>query len=543
MKISWTRSVRVTVALTPFLVSFVRDWRRFLFFGGPRPFTPAQHRDRARRLRITMARLGPSFIKGGQVLAQREDIILPIYAKEFKKLQDAVPPFPSRVASAIIKRVLGAEPTEIFDKFDFDPIAAASLGQVHRAIYRGQPVAIKILRPHVQDLVATDLRVVRMLLWVVGLFLDDNLMRSAYAIIDEYDRMIHIEMDFRNEAANAIRFRRNFADDSRVRIPGCVAPLTRREIVVFEWIEGVRPDRPQELTALGVKTDAMIALIIETYVRMAVVHGFIHADPHPGNLLMDAEGRLCILDYGMALEFDEGTRMELLRVVYAVSRKDVEAIVDGFYRLDMVDPDVSRAEIRRAAETLLSIQLEQDLTPRQIAVIAQEIIDTFYKFPLRLPNQLVYLGRASSLVEGLALQYNPRFNGVKEITPVVKKVLAEIAFDPKKPWKDRARDAAFEIWGTARDFGRVVRRMERDELRVRISQADLMELQRFAFAFLQRLLAGIVMATLAIMVAGWLLVEGFLILLPFPALLLVLGVGMLIAVPMKRGKPGKNWFK
>lgn len=545
MRFPAPRSIFVASKLLPFIIGFIRDWRKYLFFGPPRELTQKQHQRRARAIRETMATLGPSFIKAAQVLAMREDLLSPTYTKELVKLQDQVPPFPYREVSRIIRRNYNKPVQELFDEFEKEPIAAASLGQVHKARYKGREVAVKVLRPGVEELVSTDMNVVRILLAILDMFIDPNLMRSFHAIAEEFERMIHLEMDFRNERKNAARFRHNFHSDTRIRVPHFVDELTTHQVAVSEFIKGGRIDDPETLAAVGMDPKYLIDLMIETYVRMAVVHGFIHADPHPGNLFIDAQGKLVILDFGMALEFDDDTKLELLKIVYAVVKRDVDGIVDGFYRLGMVDADINRGMMRDAAQTLLEIQLTQDVTPRQIGELAQEIIQTFYKFPLRLPNNLVYLFRASSLVEGIALQYDPKFNGVRAATPIVKRMLREIAFRGRKPLKDRIVDGAKEAVITLRELTVIIHRLEREQLRLRIHEADIFELERFFNVFLRRLLSGIGLAVLGLIVVNSLTTYRY----PF----IMVGVLVLIAVlyfavsflPIPRGGTQRNrvYFK
>ncbi|MEO8376116.1 MAG: AarF/UbiB family protein, partial [Candidatus Sumerlaeota bacterium] len=534
--------IYVFCTLLPFILSFIRDWKRYVAFGPPRRLNEKQHLRRAQSLRERMAELGPSFIKGAQVIAMRDDIVLPVYTNELRKLQDRVPPFPAQQARAIIERNLGKRLEEIFSDFQSRPIAAASLGQVHIATYQGARVAVKVLRPGVQQLVETDLRVVAMLLYVMDFFIDDNLMKSFSSIIAEYTRMIKLEMDFRNEQANADRLRGNLKENQKVIIPRFFTELTTSEVAVNEFVDGIRIDSVEDIRAMGIDSDELIDRLLRTYIRMAVVDGFVHADPHPGNILIDRQGNIVILDYGMCVEFDEFTRLELLKIVYAVTRKDVDAIVEGYYRLGMVDFDVNRGVLKEAAKTLFNIQISNDLSPKQLQEIAQQILDTFHRFPIHLPDNLVYLLRATTLLEGIALQFNPRFNTLRTASPIVSNLLAEIAFQPGKPVKDRLIDAGQQLYTLARDTVSVVHRLEREQLRVRVHEADIFEIQRFLGVVMRRLLAGMALAILALLDVWALRGHPALALSGLVVIALLFMIVALLPIPRGR-KRGANLFK
>lgn len=528
------RPIRVFLVLLPFLVSFLRDWQGWVLFGPPRRLDEEGHRRRARRLTATLASLGPAFIKAAQVLATREDIVPRIYTDQLKTLQDRVPPFPVPELRRTIEQSLQRPVDSIFDEFDPQPLAAASLGQVHRAKYRGRPVAVKVLRPGVERLVEIDLSVVGTILHVFAFFVDSHIVRSFLAIHQEYMRVIRIEMDFRNEEKHAERFRRNFASNPRVVIPACHSELTTRRTVVFDFVEGVRVDDPVALATVGVSPKELVDLLIEVYVRMTIVHGFIHADPHPGNLLVDREGRVVILDYGMVLEFPDRLRLELLRGCLAVVRNDIDTLVDSFYKIGMVDPEINRSLVRDAAEMLLRIQLREDFTPRMVQEIANDILDTFHRFPLRMPQQLVYLFRASALIEGLGMKYDPNFSAVREATPVIKRLVREIALEGDQKLPFRLRDIAKGALATALQLQRIVERMEREEQHLRIHQGDMDEIRHSIWSSTRRLILS--MGAFAWFVAGVILsaelgsIWPFVCLAPPSMLVLLLAAG----TPLRR---------
>ncbi|MGF1572183.1 MAG: ABC1 kinase family protein [Sumerlaeia bacterium] len=487
----------------PFVLSFLRDWHQWVLFGNPRKLSGEQHKIRAEKLADLLADLGPGFVKGAQVMSTRDDILMPVYTKALRKLQDNVPPFPTEIAIRTLEKSLGKTISEVFDSFDESPLAAASLGQVYRGVYKGKPVAIKILRPGIQQIVETDLFVLHLIISFFTFFLNNQFMRSFKAIYREYARIIREEIDFRTEERHAEKFRRNFAPYPNVVIPLVYRELTRQEVVVFEFMEGIRVDDQAALNKLGLTPRELLDLMISTYVRMTIVHGFVHADPHPGNLLVDKQKRLVILDYGMAIAFPDEMRKEILRGCLAIVREDDNALVDAFYRIGMVDESANRALVRDAANRLLQVQMRQDFEPRMVQEIADEILATFHEFPLRMPQQLVYLFRASALVEGLGMNFDKNFSAIREATPIVKRLIQEIALEPEVSLKDKAKNAFNSIYNFADQLRRVVERFEREEQRIRINSADLAQFERLFAIMTRRIVSAIFVGVLSVMGVVW----------------------------------------
>ena len=475
------RAILVFVRLFPFVVGFLRDRRRFILFGRPLPVREERHRRRAERLTRTLAGLGPTFIKLAQVFSARADILPEPYLGAIGTLTDQVPPLAPGVAEHVIAAELGGDAASVFERFHAEPLAAASLGQVHRAAYGGREVVVKVLRPGVEDMVRRDLDISFRVLFLVNLLFPNHHTRAISTIVSDFAKRISGELDFREEARNAEILRRNFAQEPRVVIPEVIGALTRRRVLVLEYVEGTRIDRLQDRLASGeLSLDALIATIVEVYIKMMLEDGFFHADPHPGNLLVDARGRLVMLDFGMVLQVERETRARMVRTVAAAVRQDVDGVINGLYELGILDPDVDRGTVRDAAQELMGVALRDDVSPRQMQRIVEDVLRTFYDWPLMLPSDLVYFGRAAVLVEGIGLRYDPAFNTLAAARPVVARSAGRLmqgllGAEGRPRVAEWGLDAAAAV-RTVRDL---LRRVEREELRVRWHPRDTVELQRF----------------------------------------------------------------
>jgi predicted unusual protein kinase regulating ubiquinone biosynthesis (AarF/ABC1/UbiB family) len=494
------RFLVVTARLFPFLLAFLLDRRRFLVFGRPARRTPEQHRRRADRLVTTVAGLGPTFIKLAQVFGTRADILPEPYLGAIATLADRVPPLVPGVAEGVIEAELGRPVGALFERFDPAPLAAASLGQVHRARWEGREIVVKVLRPGVEDLVAQDLDVSFKLLFGLHVLFPNHHVRAARTIVEEFAKRIEEEMDFREEARNAETLRKNLAADPRVVVPEAIPALTTRRVLALEYVEGTRIDRLHDRLATGeLRLESLVDTLAEVYLRMMLVDGFFHADPHPGNLLVDPQGRVVLLDFGMVSRVDKETRGRILRTVLAAVRQDVDGVINGFYELGILDPDVDRGTVRDAARQLLAVAARDDLTPRRIAVVVEQILETFYQWPLMLPSDLVYFGRAGVLVEGIGMRYDPNFNAAMVLRPVVQRMGPELlqevlGSDPKATLRDWGVEAA----GTVRVLRDLLHRVEREELKLRAHPRDVLEIQRFIAQQVRRALLAVFAFTLGL---------------------------------------------
>ena len=419
------RTIRIVLTLFPRVVSLLRDRRRWLFRGMPALRTPAFHLVRAKRIVADIASLGPTFVKLAQVFAARADLIGEPYIGELGTLHDQVPPVPIEEIEREIIAAYGKTPDEIFERFDRTPVAAASLGQVHRALFKGRDVAVKILRPGVERIVEQDLTIARRIMRLVAARWPNPHVHGIQSVIEEFSARIHEEMDFRLEAEYATEIGRNFEGNAQVIVPAVVHELTRQRVLVLDFIVGTRIDR---LAITEDEAKRITAVLIELYVQMMLVDGLFHADPHPGNLLVTDEGTMVLLDFGMVVRVASDTRLHLIRTVLAAVRRDPAGIVAGFDAMGLIAPNADMSEIHRLVELLLRTAFEQDTTSqdRVKMMLADRVMHTLYDFPITLPRDMVYFARTAALIEGVGTRYDPYFQAIPVASPIVLRMRSQI---------------------------------------------------------------------------------------------------------------------
>jgi predicted unusual protein kinase regulating ubiquinone biosynthesis (AarF/ABC1/UbiB family) len=495
------RTFSILLRFAPFAIAFLRDRRSFLVFGRPARRTPEHHQKRASLLSARLAQFGPAFIKIAQLLSARADILPEPYLSEIGKLQDRVPPVPSEAVRRVIEGELGAPTSELFDDFEDEPLAAASLGQVHRARVEGREVVVKVLRPGVERLVALDLAVSFRLLFWLNILFPNHHVRGLTNVVREFSVRVKAEMDFEQEAANIERFQSVFASESSVRAPEVIQGFTSKRVLVMEYCAGTKIDRLHDHFASGrLSFRQVMNALTKAYMRMMMVDGFMHADPHPGNLLVQDDGTLVVLDWGSVLEVPRWTREAILGIALALGREDIDGVINEMYRLGMISADVSRGEIREAATEILRIVERAKTTNHQMIVedVIAQLLDTFYTWPLVLPQELVYFFRTSALIEGLAFRYDARFDGLSFIRKVVQENRAELAKGAGQQPAQIAKNFMGESQQVVRSLRDLVTRAEREELRVRVHPRDIQSQERFLHLQARRLLLSIFASVTAV---------------------------------------------
>ena len=389
--------------------------------------TPEFHRARAERLVSAIAELGPSFVKLGQVFSSRSDLLPEPYVSAISTLTDQVPPVPTPIIEHEIERAYGMPVRSVFERFETEPLAAASLGQVHRARYQGEEVVVKVLRPGVEELVRKDMALARPVLRWLERRVPNPHLRNARTVIEEFAARVPEEMDFVHEAANAQRIRENFSDNPRVVIPRVIPELVRQRVLVLEYVEGTRVDRLSNRPGERPQDPrGVVSTVMELYLRMMLVDGFFHADPHPGNVLVTPEGKVVVLDFGMVIPVTRELRWHLVTTIFAAIRRDAAGVVAGFESLGMIDDGADMEQVRGLADRLLKLAYVEMPMRERVELVTNEVMAALYDWPVRLPSEMVYFARTAALIEGLGVRYDDSFNAITFASPIALRMRRDI---------------------------------------------------------------------------------------------------------------------
>ncbi|MDY6806356.1 MAG: AarF/ABC1/UbiB kinase family protein [Cyanobacteriota bacterium] len=379
---------------------------------------------RATQLREIITRLGPTYIKVGQALSTRPDLIRKDFLEELIKLQDRLPPFNNQQALAIIQRELERNIDEVFSEISPKPIAAASLAQVYSARLRsGEEVAVKVQRPNLLPILSLDLYLMRWAASWMAPWLPLNLGHDLSLIVDEFGVKLFEEIDYLNEGRNAEKFAANFADDPSVKIPSIYWRYTSTCVLTLEWINGYKLNCTKTIEEAGLDTDSLINVGVTSGLRQLLEFGFFHADPHPGNLFAMADGRMAYIDFGMMDQLDELTKETLVDSVVHLINKDYVELAADFVKLGFLSPDTDIRPIIPALEMVFADIIGQKVGDFNFKTITDKFSELMYDYPFRVPAKFALIIRSLVTEEGLALSLNPDFKIVEVAYPYVAKRL------------------------------------------------------------------------------------------------------------------------
>ena len=404
-------------------------------------------RQRAKQASNLLAELGPAFIKAGQALSTRPDIVPPVLLEELSRLQDQLPAFSSDLARACIAEDLGAPVHELFGSLEPEPISAASLGQVYRGTLKdGRAVAVKVQRPGLREQITLDLYIVRNIAaWLksnIGLIRSD-----LVALIDELGKRVFEEMDYYNEASNAENFAKLHAHNARIAVPAIYRELTSRRVLTMEWMEGIKLTRLDAVQAMGVDPEELVEIGVNCSLQQLLEHGFFHADPHPGNLLALPDGRLAYLDFGMMSEVTRESRTGLIRAVVHLVNKNFDALSKDFVSLGFLAQEVNLAPIVPAFEQVFSQALEKGVSRMDFKAVTDDLSGVMYKFPFQVPPYYALIIRSLITLEGIALTVDRDFKILGAAYPYfARRLLEDSDPDLRKSLKEMLFEGEIFKW-------------------------------------------------------------------------------------------------
>ncbi|KAG4952788.1 hypothetical protein JHK87_038382 [Glycine soja] len=424
---SWQRSIDVWSFVASLRIRIMLDNAKWTYFGG---FTEAKQKSRRRKtaswLRKCVLQLGPTFIKLGQLSSTRSDLFPREFVDELAKLQDMVPAFSPKKARKFIESELGAPINILFEEFEDRPIAAASLGQVHRAIlHNGEKVVIKVQRPGLKKLFDIDLKNLKL---IAEYFQRSETfggpLRDWIGIYEECKTILYQEIDYINEGKNADRFRRDFRNIKWVRIPLVYWDYTALKVLTMEYVPGIKIDQVDTLTSRGYDRLRISSRATEAYLIQILKTGFFHADPHPGNLAIDVDEAIIYYDFGMMGQIKSFTRERLLELFYAIYEKDSKKVMQRLIDLGALQPTGDLSSVRRSVQFFLDHLLSQAPDQEQtLSAIGEDLFAIAQDQPFRFPSTFAFVLRAFSTLEGIGYTLNPNFSFSKIAAPYAQELL------------------------------------------------------------------------------------------------------------------------
>lgn len=403
-----------------------RSFREKLF--GPKPLKEQiLISSEAQRLRLALEELGPTFIKFGQILSTRHDLVPEEYIKELEKLQDRVPPFEFLEAKNVIEREFGKKIEDIFLTFDPEHIAAASIGQVYRAaLFQGEEVVVKVMRPGVEDIIDTDLAILMSMARFAQRHIKESKFFNPVGFVDEFSRIIRQEIDYTHEAQNADRFHSNFEGSPTVKIPKMHWEYSTKHVLCQEFSDGIKITDIEKINAAGLDKKKISSDLANAYLKMIFEDGFYHADPHPGNILVSKEGQIIFLDFGMAGHIDPSLRENLTNLIVAIQLDDIDVLIEALSDLGLISNEGSESlGLRTKLEELLNKYYSLSSKFIDPTAFLFDIIDIFSRTRGKIPTNLMLLSKTLVIRDEISRKLDPDHNFGEMTRPYVKKMLED----------------------------------------------------------------------------------------------------------------------
>ncbi len=380
------------------------------------PYSGAEH------LRMAFEELGATFIKLGQILSTRPDILPEEYVNELAKLQDKIPPCPFEKIKGQVERELGKNIEELFDYFEETPIASASIGQVHRArLKSGELVAVKVQKPGVERQIKEDLEIMEEIIEHISGRVEIARKMDIRSFYDEFSYIIRSELDYIREGRNAETFKENFKDDGDIYIPKIFWDYTTRKVLTMEYIEGIKIDEVERLRKAGFSPKKIAEKGVDIFMRMILRDGFFHGDPHPGNFFVMDDGRIALLDFGMVGVIDRLTRINILQLITGISKRDSTLIMDALLDMGVIGFSEKEYLLKKELEIVFSYYTSLPIKDIKVSEVVNDIFRLSYRYNIKLPSDLFLLLKTIAMAEGLGTKLDPEFRVIDVMNPYIRK--------------------------------------------------------------------------------------------------------------------------
>lgn len=412
------RVAKVILKLLPIVINLRQDRRKWVKHEG-KNIDERKFKKHAKKALKVFIELGPSYIKLGQWLSSRADLLPLPYLEELSKLQDKVPPAEFSKVKPIIESELGRL-EKIFESFNTSALLGASLGQVYLAKYNNRDVIIKVSRPNIEEVIENDIYILKKILPLATRFIDPNLAFSAEGMLSQFIDTIYEEMDYRIEADNLVTIKRNLAGDNSVIIPSVILDRTSKHVLTMEYIPGIKITDIAALDAMGIDRSILVTRVHRLFFKMLLRHNIFHADPHPGNISVADNGSIILYDFGMVGRLDNKTRLRLIRLYLGMIDKDPPRTVNILMELGTLEPTVNRYVVEKAIELSIQSLYGKEVDKMEVKALTDLANKTMSRFPFRLPKNLALYMRMASIIEGIYLHHKVKFQFVKVLARILE---------------------------------------------------------------------------------------------------------------------------
>jgi predicted unusual protein kinase regulating ubiquinone biosynthesis (AarF/ABC1/UbiB family) len=412
------RVAKVILKLLPIVINLRQDRRKWVKHEG-KNIDEQKFKKHAKKALKVFIELGPSYIKLGQWLSSRADLLPLPYLEELSKLQDKVPPAEFSKVKPIIESELGRL-ERIFESFNTSALLGASLGQVYLAKYNNRDVIIKVSRPNIEEVIENDIYILKKILPLATRFIDPNLAFSAEGMLSQFIETVYEEMDYRIEADNLLTIKRNLAGDNSVIIPSVILDRTSKHVLTMEYIPGIKITDIAALDAMGIDRSILVTRVHRLFFKMLLRHNIFHADPHPGNISVADNGSIILYDFGMVGRLDNKTRLRLIRLYLGMIDKDPPRTVNILMELGTLEPTVNRYVVEKAIELSIQSLYGKEVDKMEVKALTDLANKTMSRFPFRLPKNLALYMRMASIIEGIYLHHKVKFQFVKVLAKILE---------------------------------------------------------------------------------------------------------------------------